>query len=114
MRSLNHPAREDIELTAVFHALSDPARLAIVHDLATTACESVCGALNTQLSKSTLSHHLKVLREAGITTTRIEGTRRYLSVRTEDLDARFPGLLDRVLAAVEQDSGRRLDASRAG
>ncbi|MFF3031953.1 ArsR/SmtB family transcription factor [Streptomyces rubiginosohelvolus] len=98
MRTLSHPARADIELTAVFHALSDPTRLSIVRGLVGVD-EQSCGALDIPLSKSTLSHHLKVLRDAGVTHTRIEGTHRYMSLRREDLDARFPGLLDVALKA---------------
>nr|WP_202520671.1 metalloregulator ArsR/SmtB family transcription factor [Streptomyces sp. SID5614] len=85
-------------MTAVFHALSDPTRLSIVRGLVGVD-EQSCGALDIPLSKSTLSHHLKVLRDAGVTHTRIEGTHRYMSLRREDLDARFPGLLDVALKA---------------
>jgi DNA-binding transcriptional ArsR family regulator len=95
---VSHPGREDIELTSVFHALSDPARLGIVCDLAASGNEMSCSALPVTMSKSTLSHHLKVLRDAGLTITRIEGTRRMVSLRVEDLDARFPGLIGRVVA----------------
>jgi DNA-binding transcriptional ArsR family regulator len=99
VRIVSHPACADIELTAVFHALSDPARLAIVCDLAAAGNELSCGALPVELSKSTLSHHLKVLREAGLTVTRVWGTRRMVSLRAADLEERFPGLLSQVLAA---------------
>ena len=58
-----------------------------------------CGALETSVSKSTLSHHLKVLREAGVIRQRQEGTARRNTLRSEDLEARFPGLLDTVLSA---------------
>jgi DNA-binding transcriptional ArsR family regulator len=95
LRSLSEPAREDIQLAAVFHALSDPARLHIVRDLA-NGQERNCSKLNTQLAKSTLSHHFKVLREAGITHTRVDGTWRFISLRLDDLEVRFPGLFDAV------------------
>jgi DNA-binding transcriptional ArsR family regulator len=98
MRMLAHPARMDIELTAVFHALSDPVRLAIVTGLLDGGEEST-GALAVPIHKSSLSHHLKILREAGVTFTRIQGTHRFLSLRREDLEARFPGLLDAVAAS---------------
>lgn len=114
MRFLSHPGRDDIALTAVFHALSDPIRLRIVEDLL-AAGEMSCGSLDVPLNKSGLSHHLKVLRDAGVTFTRIEGTHRYMSVRREDIDARFPGLLDVVRAAAEpreSGGGRLLPASR--
>ncbi|MFF5532345.1 ArsR/SmtB family transcription factor [Streptomyces cinerochromogenes] len=96
MRTLKHPSREEIQLTDVFHALSDPTRLAIVQNLG-DAHEQSCSGLNIPMAKSTLSHHLKVLRDAGLTHTRVEGTHRLMSLRREDLDARFPGLMDVVL-----------------
>jgi DNA-binding transcriptional ArsR family regulator len=94
------PGVEALELARVLHALSDPVRLEVVRALATME-ESRCGAFNKDagVSKSTLSHHLKTLREAGITRTRPCGTTRYVSLRREDLDRRFPGLLDAVLSA---------------
>jgi DNA-binding transcriptional ArsR family regulator len=91
-----HPGRNDITLPEVLHALSDPIRLSIIRRLATTTEES-CGTFYQDLAKSTVSHHFKVLREAGITRTRPEGTYSFLSLRREDLDARFPGLLDAIL-----------------
>jgi len=93
VRTLQHPSRDEIQLTEVFHALSDPTRLAIVRGL-DGVDEQSCSGLDISLSKSTLSHHLKVLRDAGVTHTRIEGTHRLMSLRREDLDARFPGLLE--------------------
>lgn len=104
MRIPSHPARQDIQLSGVFHALSDPARLAIVAQLGTDG-ERYCSELDVRLSKSTLSHHLKVLREAGVTWTRIDGTRRLTALRRDDLDALFPGLLPAVLRAAAQPAG---------
>jgi DNA-binding transcriptional ArsR family regulator len=69
--------------------------------------EQSCSSVESSVSKSTLSHHFKVLREAGVTFTRVNGTHRYVSLRREDLDARFPGLLGSVLEA------SRMEASRA-
>ena len=95
---LHHPATDELELTEVLHALSDPVRLGIVRDLAGNgACN--CGAFSAPVAKSTLSHHLKVLREAGVTLTEPAGTQRVVSLRAADLERRFPGLLDAVLAA---------------
>ena len=90
-----------ISLPAVMGALSDPVRVAIVRILATEG-EKVCGTFDVGVSKATRSHHFRVLREAGLTNTRLEGTRRHVSLRREDLDARFPGLLDALLAAAER------------
>jgi DNA-binding transcriptional ArsR family regulator len=98
---LHHPATDAIELTAVMHALSDPVRLAIVREL-DAGGERVCGTFELGVSKATRSHHLRVLREAGLTRTRAEGTHRYVSLRADDLEERFPGLLEAVLAAERQ------------
>jgi DNA-binding transcriptional ArsR family regulator len=82
----------------VLHALSDPARLQIVRQLA-IGDECTCGTFDLGLSKATLSHHFRVLREAGVVRTRPEGRTRMLSLRKDDLDERFPGLLEAVLTA---------------
>ncbi len=97
------PSADELTLAAVMAALSDPMRVQIVRALA--ACdERTCGAFDLGISKATRSHHFKVLREAGLTHTRSEGTHRHLSLRREDVDARFPGLLDAVLAAAEREA----------
>jgi DNA-binding transcriptional ArsR family regulator len=95
---VSHPPAEALELPAVLHALSDPVRLQIVRSLAREGpCN--CGMFAVPVAKSTLSHHLRVLREAGLTLTEPNGTQRVVSLRRDDVDARFPGLLDAVLAA---------------
>jgi DNA-binding transcriptional ArsR family regulator len=100
MRVLPHPAVDELQLVSVLHALSDPTRLEIVRLLAAEG-ERTCGSFEVSggVSPATLSHHFRVLREAGVTRTRLEGKRRYTSLRRDDLDARFPGLLDSVTAA---------------
>lgn len=95
---LPEPDTSTIELTAVLQALADEQRLAIVRELAAQG-EATCGAIDLGISKATRSHHFKVLRETGLTHTRTEGTRRWVSLRREDLDERFPGLLAALLAA---------------
>jgi DNA-binding transcriptional ArsR family regulator len=87
-------------VAGVLQALADPMRLAIVRRLADGA-ECPCGAMGLPISKSTLSHHLHVLRSAGIVVQREEGTRRMTSLDRAGLDRRFPGLLDAVLSAGE-------------
>lgn len=100
MTDLAHPDADDLELTAVLFALSDPARLAIVRQLATpSGAGASCQAVAVEMPKSTRSHHLKVLREAGLTRSEPQGRERLLSLRRSDLDARWPGLLDAVLGA---------------
>jgi DNA-binding transcriptional ArsR family regulator len=94
---LYHPSREDLELAAVLHALSDPQRLRIVHALAEDPEPRRCGTFGLDITKSTLTHHFRILREAGIIEQRCEGTAKLNSLRREDLEERFPGLLDAVL-----------------
>jgi DNA-binding transcriptional ArsR family regulator len=97
MREPHHPSRSELELPDVLHALSDPARLAIVRHLALRD-ECTCGGFDSKLSKATLSHHYRVLREAGVVRTRPDGRKRQLSLRRDDLETRFPGLLNAVLS----------------
>jgi DNA-binding transcriptional ArsR family regulator len=97
MRTIAHPGTEQISLSGVLHALSDPIRLDIVRALGEGG-EMSCGSLGVPVSKSTLTHHLKVLRDAGLTRTRSEGVQRLVSLRLDDVEARFPGLLACVLA----------------
>jgi DNA-binding transcriptional ArsR family regulator len=101
MRNLYQPDSKDIALPDVLYALSDPVRLQIVRELAGCG-ETSCGGLGMPLPKSSVSYHFKVLREAGVTHTRVEGTQRFISLRRDDLEARFPGLLDAVLGATSR------------
>lgn len=105
MRSVHHPHLEEVDLTDVLHALSDPVRLQIVRALADCE-EQPCSAVEASVSKSTLSHHFKVLREAGITHTRANGTHRLVSLRRDDLERRFPGVLTSVLDATRTEAQR--------
>jgi DNA-binding transcriptional ArsR family regulator len=103
MRILHHPRVEEVSLPDLLHALSDPVRLQIVRAL--SECEEQsCSAVESSVSKSTLSHHFKVLREAGLTHTRVNGTHRYVSLRRDELEDRFPGLLRSVLEASRNES----------
>jgi DNA-binding transcriptional ArsR family regulator len=94
-----HPHREELELGAVLHALSDPVRLSIVAELSRSEGEYTCGSFALPVTKSTCTHHFKVLREAGVIHQRPQGTTRLNRLRREDLDARFPGLLQTILQA---------------
>ena len=95
---LVHPDRDELELCAVLHALSDPVRLRIVADLL-PGDERSCKSFDLPVVKSTCTHHFRVLREAGVIRQRLEGTTRFNSLRREDLDSRFPGLVEAVLGA---------------
>jgi DNA-binding transcriptional ArsR family regulator len=93
-----HPGREELELTSVLHALSDPMRLRIVVELASGE-ERTCNSFGLPVVKSTRTHHLRVLRAAGVIRQRSIGTTRLNRLRRDDLEARFPGLIDVVLSA---------------
>jgi DNA-binding transcriptional ArsR family regulator len=95
MKQLGHPDVNAIGLEAVLGALADPVRLSIVSTLSDRSEHSASG-FDCDIASSTLSHHLKVLREAGVISHRKEGTRCFVSLRPE-LDQVFPGLLDLVL-----------------
>jgi DNA-binding transcriptional ArsR family regulator len=100
--SLYHPATEDLELPAVLHALSDPQRLHIVRELDRDPAPRPCGSFGLEVSKSTSTHHFRVLREAGVVSQQLLGTAKLTALRREDLDERFPGLLDAVLQSAAQ------------
>jgi DNA-binding transcriptional ArsR family regulator len=97
---LSHPAKSQMELAAVLHALSDPMRLRIVVGLAREDDRS-CKSFQLPVTKSTCTHHFRVLREAGVIRQKLEGTTRLNSLRRQELDERFPGLLDSVLRAAQ-------------
>src|SRR3954453_1298390 len=94
---LTGPHRDEIYLAAVLHALSDPVRLGIVVEMRESGDERRCGSFDAPVTKSTLTHHFRVLREAGVICQRHEGTARLTRLRDDDLEQRFPGLLDAVL-----------------
>lgn len=96
MRELHHPTIDQLNLATVLNALSDPVRLNIIKNLYAQK-EVTCGCCNIDLPKSALSHHFKVLREAGLIQVRIEGKQRFLSLRLDELEMRFPGVLSSIL-----------------
>jgi len=104
---LVHPSCEDLSLPTILYALGDPLRLRMVARLATghdsdekMACQDflACEAV----AKSTLSFHFKVLREAGLVRMVPQGRRVLVLLRREDLEARFPGVLEAVLSAYQK------------
>lgn len=97
--ALEHPAVDEIRIEAVLHALADPVRLSIVRELAKRDAGIACGGLDLPIGKSTRTHHLRTLREAGVIHVRSSGTSRISTLRRAELDILYPGLLDGVLAA---------------
>jgi DNA-binding transcriptional ArsR family regulator len=98
----NHPDRDQIRLENVLLALGNPLRLTVVRALAAGE-ERPCSAVLQGIPKSTLTHHWRVLRDSGVILQRPYGRENLLSLRREDLEARFPGLLDALLGAVQND-----------
>jgi DNA-binding transcriptional ArsR family regulator len=107
-----HPAREQFQLEDVLAALGHPVRMKIVRALASGE-EKYCGEIETGAPKSTLTHHWRVLRESGVIRLRHSGRRNYLTLRGEDLEARFPGLLAVVFGGDAEDSSREAAGQEA-
>ncbi|MFJ1587960.1 ArsR/SmtB family transcription factor [Streptomyces sp. NPDC088197] len=105
-RALEHPGTGEIRLEEVLHALSDPMRLIVVRNLAAAHGEVACSDVPLPVSKSTTTHHFRVLREAGVISQIYRGTSKMNALRTDDLEALFPGLLDRVLDAAARQAAR--------
>ncbi|CAN7249638.1 helix-turn-helix domain-containing protein [Rhizobium sp. LjRoot98] len=97
MMNDHHPTREDLRLPDILLALGNPIRLAAVKQIALGEC--ICSDFVTDVSKSTMTHHWRVLREAGVIRQRPEGRVIYMSLRQDDLEARFPGLLSAIFCA---------------
>lgn len=97
MRPFKHPPVSDFNLERVLYALSDPVRLEVVQRLAEVDAAS-CGELDGGRPKSSMSHHFRVLRDAGLVCTKSVGTTHMNSLRRAELDERFPGLLTAILA----------------
>ena len=92
-------APAQLEVITVLRALADPVRLDLVRQLASSTAPIACGRFDTRVAKNTLSHHFKILREAGVIATHREGGLALNVLREEELDAAFPGLLKAILPA---------------
>jgi DNA-binding transcriptional ArsR family regulator len=94
------PDLATVDIAQLLQALSDPVRLSIVRQLDAAGRDGLtCGQLDLPVGKSTCSHHLKVLLHAGVTAEREQGVRKYVTLRRDELERRFPGLLDAILAS---------------
>ena len=102
MRQIKHPSIDQVELTDIMYALSDPARLEIVGRLANAGRKMTCGELDLNRPKSSMSHHFKILRAAGIVETLIEGTEHMNALRLEEIERKFPGVLQSILRSLEK------------
>jgi Predicted transcriptional regulators len=112
-RPLHHPEPEQLNLSAILDALRDPVRRSIVLRLAECGSDC-CSSFLDMGSKTNLTYHVARLREAGLIHVRIDGPYRIMSLRTEDLEARFPGLLSAILDSARRESCSVAAASQAG
>src|SRR5271156_6539358 len=122
MRPLFHPPIEDVTVEGILYALSDPVRGAIFYDLATSTCPYNCSnflnVTEKKIPKSTLSHHFKALREAGLIRAERRGVEMHNTSRCPEIETRFPGLLAAILNAHKaqlesaQVAGRKKRASK--
>ena len=97
-----HPTRDQIDLSTVLDALSDPIRREVVVRLAEMG-EANCSSFVDCASKTNLTYHLARLREAGIINVRIDGAQRLITLRTADIETRFPGLFPAILAGTRRE-----------
>jgi len=114
VRALPQPDRADLQLDAVLSALSDPVRRQIVNQLADGPGDQACSTFQLSVSKSTSTHHFRVLREAGLIKQHYRGTAILSSLRAADMEARFPGLLQAVLQAARHESSPPIAARETG
>ncbi len=100
-RPFRHPSEGEITLDDVLHALSDPDRREIVLRLMESGgmnCSQAC----QDLPASTVSHHHRILRDAGLIQSEKRGVEVFNSVRRDPIDRRFPGLLDAIFNPKER------------
>ena len=117
MRPLLHPSVDDVSVEGILHALSDPIRFRIFADIARAANPQTCSACGAMIEagvpKSTLSQHFKVLRESGLIRSERQGVEMLNTSRQDEIDRRFPGLVDAVLEAHDTQSKLRRRARRS-
>src|SRR4051794_40347845 len=113
MRDPFHPSADSLDLAAILAALSDPTRLTILLRVAEAEADVRCGSLTDLGAKSNLSYHFAKMREAGLVSVRSEGTSRFLSLRRDDIERQFPGLLDQLIASAKRMAERTSDLQSA-
>jgi DNA-binding transcriptional ArsR family regulator len=109
MRPLFHPPIDDVSLSGILNALADPVRLDIVWRLAAADCELSCAASATgvaELPKSTLSFHMRILREAGLIRSERKGTQVCNRLRCAEIEGKFPGLIRSIITSRAHETGR--------
>jgi len=113
MREPFHPSADSLDLVAILAALSDPTRLTILIRLAEADAAIRCGDFTDLATKSNLSYHFAKMREAGLVSLRNEGTSRFLALRRDDIERRFPGLLDQLIASAKRMEDKPVNSQSA-
>ncbi|RJO78854.1 ArsR family transcriptional regulator [Nocardia panacis] len=111
-----HPAPSEFRIAEVLTALGNPIRMAVVRVLNAGGqhnCTSVLNLIGIE-SKSTMTHHWRVLRESGVIFKEPSGRENLVTLRRADLDARYPGLLDTVLSGALADDAMAKRVARHG
>lgn len=105
-RTLPEPTVDSFDLTVILNALADPGRRTLMSALYGCTDPIDCAVLVEQadlgLSNPTISHHYRVLREAGLTRTVVNGRKRVVRVRRDEMESRFPGLLEAILGTSDR------------
>src|SRR6266480_2024090 len=118
MRPLMHPAAENITVEGILHALSDPVRASIFVHIASAECAQTCSNFlsvnEAMIPKSTLSQHFKALREAGLIRSERRGVEMHNTSRCQELEKRFPGLIQAIVNAHRAQTGRGRVRTKAG
>lgn len=108
-RSVEHPELEQITLQQLLEAMVDPVRRAVVGQLARAEGDLSCGTFEVEVSRSTLTHHFNVLREAGVIRQYYVGTAKMNALRTAEMEERFPGVLSALVMAAAAEAGTGFD-----
>jgi DNA-binding transcriptional ArsR family regulator len=118
MRPLAHPSLHDLTVEGILHALADPVRVAIYADIVRADCPQTCSTFLTvrdrAIPKSTLSQHLKALREAGLIRGERRGVELHMTSRCAEIEQRFPGLIAAIVKAHGVQSAERQRAAGEG
>jgi len=101
-RSVDNPSVDEVSLQQLLEALVDPVRRSVVRQLADSGKDKSCGTFDLPVSRSTSTHHFNVLREAGLIRQYYVGTTKMNSLRRDEMERRFPGVLDSLLAVADQ------------
>jgi len=115
VRPLYHPPLSEITVQGILHALSDPVRVQIFVHLAAAECPQNCTAFShlggSPLPRSSLSHHFKILREAGLIRSERKGVELQNRTRCEELKVAFGPLVDTIVTAFEEEAKKASSSS---